>query len=84
MFRMVWQGSGPGNIGPGSVGARTPDWDLGGLLLVQLSQRYNPRRWFIATALSGLVEAEGLQCTGEGEEKQRRRSKDAQVEMELA
>jgi hypothetical protein len=58
--------------------------DDGGLLLVELGEGDNPGGRLVVAAARGLVEAEGLEGTGEGEEEDGGREEDANVEMDLA
>ena len=71
-----WPGIGPG------VGRWGPSYRHdGALFLVDLPEGDGPGGRFVAAASGGFVEAEGLECSGEGEEDQGRRDEDAEIEM---
>lgn len=59
-------------------------WDGGGLLFMDLGQGGDPGRGFVGAAFGGLVEAEGLERSGEGKEEECRGDEDAQIEMGVA
>ena len=57
------------------------DGNVRSLLFVYLSQGHGPGWGFVAAATSGFVEAEGLERSGKGKEKQRGSNEDTKVEM---
>ena len=59
---------GLGASGLGASAARFADGDGGGLLLVELAEGDDPGGRLVVAAARGLVEAEGLEGSGEGEE----------------
>ena len=73
-------------VGLGGIefGARFPDGDRGGLLLVELRERDDPGGRLVVAATRGLVKAESLEGSGEREEEDRWRDEDAGIEMDLA
>lgn len=72
-------------IGPSGVSHwLSGDRDDGGLFLVNLTERDDPRTWLVGASTRGFVQAKRLKSAGKGEKDQSRCRKDSQIKMQQA